>query len=112
MKRSEAIELMASRAQITREQADAALTALLDGMDEMLKENGKATLAEFEASVATEKKPDESSGSETAQPANASENDRKGAWDRIWALAGSVSGPPDWSERHDEYLRRAREPLR
>ena len=111
MNRSEAIELMASRAHITREQAEAALTALVDGMDEMLKENGKATLADFEASVA-EKKPDEGSGSERRQPANAPENDRKGAWDRIWALAGSVSGPPDWSEHHDEYLRRAREPLR
>jgi len=108
MNRSEAIELMASRAHITREQAEAALTALLDGMDEMLKENGKATLADFEASVGTEKKPDESSAFKRTRRPNANQKDSKGSWDALRKLAGSIDGPPDWAENHDYYLHLAR----
>ena len=111
MNRSDAVERMASRAHITKEQADAALTALLDGMDEMLKENGSATLAEFEEAVAKEEKSGEISGPEKKQIAGAHENESDGSWDRIWALAGSIEGPPDWAENHDHYLRLARKPL-
>ena len=99
---------MVSRAHITKEQAEAALTALLDGMDEILKENGNATLAEFEEAVAIEEKPCETSDPERKQRARASENDSDGSWDALRKLAGCIDGPPDWAENHDYYLRLAR----
>ena len=108
MNRSEVVELMASKAHITKDQADAALTAVLDGIDDMLKENGKAALVEFEAMMAIEKKPDESSGPERTRRPNASQKDNKGSWDALRKLAGSIDGPPDWAENHDYYLHLAR----
>ena len=107
MNRSEAIELMVSRAHITREQAEKALTALLEGIDHILKRNGGATLAEFEAGVA-----DGSEASEVEEQGDvlveSPYKGKPGSWDSIRQLSGCIEGPPDWAENHDHYLRLAR----
>ena len=108
MNRSEAVELMASRAHITKEQAEAALTALLDGMHELLKDNGGATLSEFEALMTREHEPDGSSVSPKAREADARASESKGSWDALRELSGCIEGPPDWAENHDFYLHIAR----
>lgn len=104
MNRSEAVELMATRARITKEQAEAALTALLDGMDELLKDDGGATLSEFEALMTREHEPGGSSGSPKSREADTRASGRKGSWDWLRRLSGCIDGPPDWAENHDHYL--------
>lgn len=103
MNRSEAIELMVSKAHITEEQAEKALAALLEGIDEIVKQNGSATLAEFEAEVADGSEASKAGEQEDTlqEPPN---KGKPGSWDWLREMSGCIDGPTDWAENHDHYL--------
>lgn len=56
MNRKDAVNLMASKAKITKAQADLALDALLNGIIDTLKKNGKVTFIGFGTFMVKEQK--------------------------------------------------------
>ncbi|MCD6326028.1 HU family DNA-binding protein [bacterium] len=68
MNRKDAVNLMATEADITKAQADLALTALLDGIIDTLRENDKVTFIGFGTFMVKEQKPRKGFNPNTKKP--------------------------------------------